>query len=934
MLISLIFQPQWRSFTMTLPSSFRIKPLNAVILGAFLLANGAAYAQDSAVDTRVEQLQKQVEELQKALEESRRALAAERGGSNAQQAQPAPSSTGTPASDAAASSEQQLDAVVIKSRRVQPLEALKDVPTSISVVTGQELERLGATDITQVLNRIGNANFNYGNPRTGSLTLRGITTGSSDQIDPTIGLVLDGVSLGYSPLANGYPFVDIDTVAVTRGPSGTRGGKPSNIGRIVFTTKSPSFLPEAELKVTLGEWDTLKSTAVLGGSIVDGLLAWRGTFLREQGDGPWQTHFPDLKGRASYKNVDRTFGRVQFLLTPSDDFKAKLSIEHQPKGNEWVNGLSIRHPEPTHYSDGTARNPANVDSGYQKYLRDWFNKDATVYNAERDYYRYPVNVENNGAIITGSKGLTLNLDWKVGGHTLESITGWRDHWFSAANDEGTPYDITKSGGYITRYSQKSQEFRLVSDKGGFVDYLAGLFWFSTDNDSLTRTRWGNDAGAYQANNAQYALLNANGIGQAMLRDSLNLAYRGTDTFVKNESVSIYGEADWHLSDPLTLTTGARVAHEKRRTAQEYVLYDPGVGSEFSNAFGLSTNTATVVDAAAADRLAAYYFGTGSTYSGLSSTNQALLQNAAAIRNGALGQASLYPRRNAKPWEGQVYAGNLSLTDKINDKLTVYGSLQYAEKGGIAQLNNQGQAALVDKERTTGFEVGLRSSLFNKTLTLNADIFVNDLKDFQTTVSVLDPIATANNIASGLYTGNEALAYQSLVGNVPKVRVKGVEIDAFYSGIQNLTLRVAAVYNDARYADDFYLQHPSEVRTGAGTGLSTHYNAKGDTLHNAPKFTTTLGIDYNLPVWENLNFHTSANYKWTSAHYTSSGDSRYNKQKAYGLLDLGIGIGRRDGSYDANIIIRNALDEDYHIEGWSSYTPSTPRWIGVAFTGRF
>jgi outer membrane receptor for ferrienterochelin and colicin len=920
----------------TLPaSSFRRKPLNASILAAFLLmSSSAAYGQN---DNRVEALQRQVETLQKELEESRRALEAARG----DEVVGSPPVLSGEASQAG--EQQQLEAVVVRSRKIQPLETLKEVPTSVSVVSGEELDRLGATDITQTLNRIGNVNFNYGNPRTGSLTLRGITTAiaTDDQVDPTIGTMLDGVSLSFTPLVNGYPFVDIDTVSVTRGPTGTQGGKISNIGRITFTTKSPTFFPEAEIKVTLGEWDTLKSTAVLGGPIVDGLLAWRGTILREQGDGPWQTHFPDLKGRASYKNVDRTFGRVQFLLTPSDNFKAKLSVEHQPKGHEWINGLSIRHPEPTHYTDGTPRNPANINSAYQRYRRDWFNKDPVVYNAERDYYLYPVNADNNGAIVTGSKGVTLNLDWKVAGHTLESITGWRSHWFSAANDEGTPYDVTKGGGFISSYSQKSQEFRLISDKGGFVDYLAGLFWFSSDDDALSRTLWGNDAGAYQANNAQYALLNANGIGQALLRDSLNLAYRGTDTFVKNEGVSIYGEAEWHLSEPLTLMTGARVSHEKRRTAKEYVLYDPGIGSELSNAFGLTTNTATVVDAAAANRLAAYYFGAGNTYSTLSSANQALLQNAAAVRNGALSQAALFSRKDAKPWEGQVYAGNVSLTDKINDNLTVYSSLQYAEKPGVAQIDAQGRTSIVDKERTTGLEFGLRSSLLNKTLTLNAGVFVNDLKNFQTTVSVLDPDQTAANISSGLYSGNEALAYQSLVGNVPKVRIKGVEIDAFYTGIQNLTLRVAAAYNDARYADDFYLQHPSEVRTGAGTGLSTHYNAKGDTLSNAPKFTATLGVDYNLPVLGTLLFHTSANYKWQStAYYSSSGvsalssDSRYNKQKSYGLLDLGIGIGKRDGSFDTNLIIRNALDTDYHVEGWSGYTPSTPRWIGVAFTGRF
>ncbi|MDR3213458.1 MAG: TonB-dependent receptor [Azoarcus sp.] len=917
----------------------------AILSGLFLMGNPImAGAQEDS--SRLEALQKQIEGLQKALDESQRALAAER---EARRVEEAPATEGnavetppplaseptpTPENDSADSAEQALETVVISGRKAQPLEALKDVPVSVSAVAGQELERLGATDVTQVLNRVGNVNFNYGNPRTGSLTLRGITTGSSDQIDPTIGTTLDDVSLAYTPLANGYPFVDIDTVAVTRGPTGTRGGKPSNIGRITFTTKAPTFTPEAGLSITYGEWDTLKTTAVLGGPLVDGVLAWRGTVLREQGNGPWESQFPDLKGRSTYKNVDRTFGRVQFLFTPSNDFKAKLSGEFQPKGSEWVNGLAIRHAQPEFYSDGTPRAAGNIDATFKKYQRDWFNKDPTLFNANRDYYRYPVNVDNNGAIITGSKGVTLNMDWKLKGHTLESISGWRDHWFSAANDEGTPFDITKSGGYITRYSQKSQEFRLTSDKdeAHVVDYVGGLYWLSTDGDSLNRTRWGNDAGAYQASDAHYNVLNASAAGQAMLRDSLNLAYRGTDNFVKNESFSAYGEADWHLSKPLTLTTGARIARERRRNSQEYVLYDPGVGADFSNAFGLGANVLTtpVADAAAADRLAQGYFG--QNYGSLSGAEQELLRRAASVRNGTLGQSALYPKKSAKPWEGNVYSWNVALTDKINDDLTVYGTVQYGEKGGIASINSQGVASLVDKERTTGFEAGFRSSLFAKTLTLNADVFINELRDFQTTVYEHDPIGTAANIASGL-TGAEAQAYQSVIGNVPKVRVKGVEIDALYTGIKNLSVRLAASYNDARYAADFYLPQPSEVHYGAGTGLGSHFNAKGKTLHNAPKFTTVVGADYNTQVFGDKVFHVSANYKWTGSYYTAAGNSAYNKQDGYGILDLGIGLGRSDGLFDANLVVKNAFNKSYHVEGWDNYTPSTPRWVGVILSAR-
>jgi outer membrane receptor protein involved in Fe transport len=802
----------------------------------------------------------------------------------------------------------------------------------VSVVGGEELERLGATSITEVLNRVGNVNFNYGNPRTGSLTLRGITTGSSDRIEPTIGMELDGVVLGFPPLATGYVFMDIDTVEATRGPSGTRGGKPSNIGRISFNTKAPSFSPEAELSLTYGEWDTLKSTGVIGGPIADGLLAYRASFQREQGDGPWQTHFPDLKGRYSYRNVDRTYGRIQFLLTPTDNFKAKLSIDHRAKGREWVNALTIKHHEPTHYSNGIARSAASIDSAYKKYQRDWFNRDPELYNAVRDYYKYPVNTNRDGAIMMGFKGMTLNLDWKIAGHTLQSITGWRNLWFSADNDEGSPYDISYSSGYITTFKQRSQEFRITSDKGGFVDYVGGLYFLSTEDDSFFRKRTGNDAGAYNANDAQYNLLAASGAGQAMLRDSLNMTYSGTTDFVKNKSTAIYGEADWHLSEPLTLTTGGRVSKEVHRLSAQNVLHDPGVGEDFSKAFGIASNVGTtLLDTTAANRLAQRYFA--ASYAGLSSGEENLLRNAANVRNAVLSQGSLYPRFTAKPWKGNVYGWHLALSDKINENLTVYGTVQYGEKGGLPVVDSSGNYRLVKKERTTGYEVGFRASLFNNTLILNSDIFVNDLNDFQTTVNVADPVATASYIASHPGCTTDCQQYQSMAGNLPKVRVKGVELDGFYRGIKNLTLRFVATYNDARYAEDTFLNKPSEIWYDTSNPANRYFNAKGKRLNNAPRFTTTIGANYSLPILGDKVFHTAANYKWTDTYYTSSSLSEYDKQKAYGLLDLGIGIGRRDGLFDANLVIKNALDKDYHTKGWSTYTPATPRWIGIIFSSK-
>src|SRR3569833_951648 len=53
------------------------------------------------------------------------------------------------------------------------LEPLQDVPVSVSVVTGAELDRLDAFDITAIVRRVGDLQWIFGIQRTSSLALRG-----------------------------------------------------------------------------------------------------------------------------------------------------------------------------------------------------------------------------------------------------------------------------------------------------------------------------------------------------------------------------------------------------------------------------------------------------------------------------------------------------------------------------------------------------------------------------------------------------------------------------------------------------------------------------------------------------------------------------------------------------------------------------------------
>jgi outer membrane receptor protein involved in Fe transport len=93
--------------------------------------------------------------------------------------------------------------------------------------------------------------------------------------------------------------------------------------------------------------------------------------------------------------------------------------------------------------------------------------------------------------------------------------------------EFAPYD------YFSRYARErstlSQDVRIESDPGGGVDWVAGLYALRLNEDSQQRDEFAGE----------------------LLRPLLATSYAAT-------SIAAYGEAEWLLSDQLSLTAGMRV----------------------------------------------------------------------------------------------------------------------------------------------------------------------------------------------------------------------------------------------------------------------------------------------------------------------------------------------------------------------------------------
>ena len=192
-------------------------------------------------------------------------------------------------------------------------------------------------------------------------------------------------------------------------------------------------------------------------------------------------------------------------------------------------------------------------------------------------------------------------------------------------------------------------------------------------------------------------------------------------------------------------------------------------------------------------------------------------------------------------------------------MTSYLSWQHGAKAGISQISGVDANGIpisrpVAPESSNAYELGLKGSYLHDTLTANADIYVDFLDNFQQTVYILDPVLT-QQIGTPQYT--------SITGNAPLVQARGFELDAAYTGIKHLTLRFAGDYSHAFYDSDILLPKPVEN----GDQAIPFYDAKGQTLANAPKFSGNLSGEYSLPVLSTRGCFTPTSTITTSAGAT-------------------------------------------------------------------
>ena len=132
--------------------------------------------------------------------------------------------------------QQQLQEVVVTAQKMK--QTLEQVPASVTSISGDYIRSTGVRDFQEMSSYTANTNIQVSTSST-QLLVRGFgTLNDVPGLDPSVGVVVDGVVYTYPEYLSAF-FSDLDRFEVLRGPQGTLSGKNVTAGLLNITTNAP-----------------------------------------------------------------------------------------------------------------------------------------------------------------------------------------------------------------------------------------------------------------------------------------------------------------------------------------------------------------------------------------------------------------------------------------------------------------------------------------------------------------------------------------------------------------------------------------------------------------------------------------------------------------------------------------------------------------------
>lgn len=422
-------------------------------------------------------------------------------------------------------------------------------------------------------------------------------------------------------------------------------------------------------------------------------------------------------------------------------------------------------------------------------------------------------------------GTVLDVTWDnaFAGHTLRSITSYRD-W---QNDtlESSAFRLPRND--LQRESHfksesVSQEVQLISPTGEHFDYVAGLYYFQEDYDINNTFNLGEDF-------CPLVALSSPVFGFVCTAGDQDNATPSAFS-QQAESLAVFFQGTYHLTDRFDITAGVRYSNDDK-----------------DGSFVVTSNNVVAT---------ALFAGVEDHDLEFSDEQVTWLANAKYF---------------------------------IDEDIMAFATISTGYKsGGLNSVMTRGgltaDQRLFDSEEVMSYEVGIKSTLFDSSLMLNATLYRTDIDNFQD-------------------RSFEDLSF--VIANAGELRQQGLEMDLQYYPMEQWFISLGYAYLDSEFL--------SFDNGSALPGVSGVQDLAGTENRYSPEHQVNLASQWTQPFGNTgMEWYVRGEMMWTDDANigATTNNNPQTIQEAYALFNLRVGLTAEDERWSVSAYMENVADEDY------------------------
>ena len=456
-----------------------------------------------------------------------------------------------------------------------------------------------------------------------------------------------------------------------------------------------------------------------------------------------------------------------------------------------------------------------TDAVQQELINQGFSPD------KNDPYDYKVAASHQDAFSMESDVVSLHIEYDMDWGDITSITAWNDYEYTTATDpDRSQLDVIALHDENSEGDSFSQELRLDSMLGDSIDYQLGVFYYEQTTQ--------------RGDGSPVVFLGEDFINITDQQDlplpfpTIGLVGQPGDyLFYKNswdtETLALFGQATWHIGERWHVTGGLRWTDEER----EAELFSESFSTApLAEVFKFLDTFSTPID------------------------------------------ATLDRTSDNVDWLAKI-------AYDLNDNSMVYASASTGTKSGnFNGVNGAPEEREFDDEDTTSYELGVKSTLLDSTLRINAAAFYTEVEDYQFQAQAPAGIGT-------------------IVSNDGQVEVSGVDIQLDAVPLTNLTLTAGLLY-----------MNKYEITEGANEGQELPWTAE---------FSGNLGAKLVFPLADGV-LYLRGDYIFMDDHAL-----RIDSEDALVESDiddrelLNLKVGWRNDNWNISVWGKNLTDDEYAVQ---------------------